>query len=510
MVLNWISNKIELYKLIKGKRKPKNEEERAYFIGVHTEWLAEEGTNRMEQLQFFMNFTKQFNLSNDAAWDNAIDCISIAIKDKKYPLGIYLLDRIEQLIIYPDSPTPEELSAIKKGKQSLIELRLKWGNLDTDKQYSEMNSINAIKVNQSSEQEHANSSTNGSEEYKIGQQILSRDESPQTLVEAAPHFFKAANLGNPDAQAILGQMYLDGRGVVEDIDKAMYYFELAAEQGDLGSINILASIYWGGIPGRRNEEKAIKWTVMANKRRDENDWLTTTTRESPEFQFVYGKGLETGKLFAQDLPAALKAYLKAAQQGHIEAQVSLAHMYCDGRGTRQDYKEAASWFLLAAERGHPGAQSNLGIMYASGLGVDQDFNKAARWSMAAVKQGQPQAQADVGRLYLKGMGLNQDLTEAARWLLLAAQAGEPSAQVDVGMMYLNGVGLDRDFALAARWLLSAAELGEPPAQWIVGMWYYEGMVLDRDLEKGMHWLNKAASQGEENAIAYLRELGPRK
>ena len=51
--------------------------------------------------------------------------------------------------------------------------------------------------------------------------------------------------------------------------------------------------------------------------------------------------------------------LKAAEQGHAEAQLNLGWMYQFGRNVPQNYEEAIKWFRKAAEQGHAGAQLNL-------------------------------------------------------------------------------------------------------------------------------------------------------
>ena len=44
--------------------------------------------------------------------------------------------------------------------------------------------------------------------------------------EWLPALLKEAELGNPDAMAILSQMYREGDGVEKDLEKADYYAEM--------------------------------------------------------------------------------------------------------------------------------------------------------------------------------------------------------------------------------------------------------------------------------------------
>ena len=70
---------------------------------------------------------------------------------------------------------------------------------------------------------------------------------------------------------------------------------------------------------------------------------------------------------------------KAAEQGQIEAQYTLAKMYLSGDGVLANYAQAAFWMNAAAERGYPDAQLDLGALYADGVGVPQNYEAAYLW-----------------------------------------------------------------------------------------------------------------------------------
>ena len=56
----------------------------------------------------------------------------------------------------------------------------------------------------------------------------------------------------------------------------------------------------------------------------------------------------------------------AANHGHPEIQHLLGMKYEIGSGVRQDYKESAKWYLKAVEQGHTGACISIGNMYLNG------------------------------------------------------------------------------------------------------------------------------------------------
>ena len=63
-------------------------------------------------------------------------------------------------------------------------------------------------------------------------------------------------------------------------------------------------------------------------------------------------------------------------------------MYANGEGVPRDYRAALKWYLRAAEQGVAQAQSSLGGMYTRGEGVPKDYVRAYAWLNLAVAQGE--------------------------------------------------------------------------------------------------------------------------
>jgi Fusaric acid resistance protein family/Sel1 repeat len=103
---------------------------------------------------------------------------------------------------------------------------------------------------------------------------------------AALWFRKAAQQGYALAQANLGVLYRDGRGVTEDVTEAVMWFRKAADQGD-----------------------AVAEFRLGN-------------------QYAFGKGVP------QDYSEAMIWYRKAAEQGHRKARLFLGIMCAEGRGVQ--------------------------------------------------------------------------------------------------------------------------------------------------------------------------------
>ncbi len=62
--------------------------------------------------------------------------------------------------------------------------------------------------------------------------------------------------------------------------------------------------------------------------------------------------------------AAVRWYMKAADQGDACSQYFLGRCYCKGNhGVEQNFADGAKWLEKAAEQGHAEAQYFLGILY---------------------------------------------------------------------------------------------------------------------------------------------------
>ena len=121
---------------------------------------------------------------------------------------------------------------------------------------------------------------------------------------------KAAEQGLAKAQRLLGIMYANGEGVMQDDQQAVAWTRKAAEQGLV------------------------------------------------EAQLVIGAMYFNGRNVAQDYKQAVAWFRKAAEQGDAKAQFMLGMMYFNGRGVAQDYKLAYVWSSVSAANGHIEAAAN--------------------------------------------------------------------------------------------------------------------------------------------------------
>ncbi len=88
-------------------------------------------------------------------------------------------------------------------------------------------------------------------------------------------------------------------------------------------------------------------------------------------------------------------WIKLAEQGDVQAQSQLGHMYAIGEGTPKNYDEAVRWNFIAAKSGSARAQSNLGVAYGNGQGVPSDAIEAYAWWYLAANNGSAAARSNM-------------------------------------------------------------------------------------------------------------------
>ena len=125
-----------------------------------------------------------------------------------------------------------------------------------------------------------------------------------------------------------------------------------------------------------------------------------------------------------------------AERNYPRAQVRVARMLLEARGTDRDKPRAIGMFSaalapvqLAASQGSAWAQSDLADFYFDGLVIDADYRSAAFWYQKAAEQGYAPAQTNLGVLYMTGYeGIPPNRAVAVHWFNEAALQGNRAAE----------------------------------------------------------------------------------
>ena len=325
-------------------------------------------------------------------------------------------------------------------------------------------------------------------------------------------FEQRAMRGNGDrlAEFYLGYMYKHGKGVAQDLEKAVEWYRKAAARGSLPAMNDYAVATLE--QSARFEEKvtrSIKSFVEGDEAvlrlKNEAEFLRKNVREpavrvlqsladygNPTTQFNLGiLCIYNYDGLPEDLKKPEEWFQKAANQGHVPAQYYLARTYEEGLGgVTPDLEKAVEWYTKAAKRGEPDGPK------ARSLG--EAFMRAKR-----ATPGYAPAQSRLAKMYREGKGVNRDLPKAFGLHHQAAVQGHAASQFVLGVMYAYGEVGDPDFQEAVQWYQKAADQGYAPAQNNLALLYLEGKGVPQNPEKTLRLAFEAAQQGQALAQALL-------
>lgn len=181
-------------------------------------------------------------------------------------------------------------------------------------------------------------------------------------------FRVAADLGDPAAPYLIGDIYALGQGVKVDLDMAEEWMRKAVAAGNPGASARLAEVEEMLPPDPTPEEL--------------KEIAETEALESIETRFEA----------AQEAMADLRAL---ASEGSVRAQLRLADILFNGQGTEQNYSLSAMWYRRAAEADDPEAQYMLGSMYVRGEAVPRSIADARDWLTKAADQGHEGAKQEL-------------------------------------------------------------------------------------------------------------------
>ena len=77
-----------------------------------------------------------------------------------------------------------------------------------------------------------------------------------------------AEQGDAEAQSLLGLMYYEGKGVLQDHEEAALWLSKAAKQGDTEAQAVLGAMYYEGKGVPQDHAEAARWFSKAAKQGD--------------------------------------------------------------------------------------------------------------------------------------------------------------------------------------------------------------------------------------------------
>ncbi|KAJ6593532.1 HCP-like protein [Mycena capillaripes] len=302
--------------------------------------------------------------------------------------------------------------------------------------------------------------------------------------------------GNATSQSFLAFFYATGYQKVVPIDqaRAQLYYTFAANGGDKGAQMALAYRYWSGIGTLDDCNRAVDWYERAAEQAMDafesgppggRTLPQTPTRLSDLVGGVYGPGASVASTGANAQKAAIRAgmsrasgetwddildyYLFNADRREIEFAYRLGKIFYQGsiyssRGgvasgsegvgaVPRDFDRARHYFLLIARLVWPRDPANP-LSYTATPLKDENAPVAFAASSAAF----------IGRMYLRGEGVKADPATAKMWFERGSEHGDRECQNALGIMWRDGLvpGAKADLKKAMTYFMAAAgqELAE--------------------------------------------------
>ena len=234
-------------------------------------------------------------------------------------------------------------------------------------------------------------------------------------------------------------------------------------------------------------------------------------------------------------------YIKAAEQGHIEARFKLGLCYEEGSGVFCDKTEAIKWYKKAADQGsHYALQNYLKLKYSSKIyeqvikyrkelllaaddgninsqyALGEWFNnhnsqlayreEAFVWYSKAANEGYIPARKKLAESYLYGKLVPKNVTEALFWFDKTWEEINAVDLYNIGYAYDTGDTVFIDKAKAVKYYRMAAEKGYSTAQHNLGVCYEKGTGVEKDINAAKYWYEKSAAQGHEESKRRLSSI----
>ena len=263
------------------------------------------------------------------------------------------------------------------------------------------------------------------------------------------------------AQIVVGKMHYHGTILPHDMNKCVYYFDLAANQDEEKTVAVLAQITLGSL-------------------------------------------FYAGRYVKPDYPKSIHYFTLAANLNNDQAQLYLAVIYLEGKITKQDYNKALTYFKLAASNENVSALIFLGKFYYTGHIVRRDVGKSIYYLTKASDKGNPEAQYLLGRIYTESKLIQPNIEKAIHFFTLSADKNYLEAQIILSDIYLFDKSGNSDIKKGIYYLSKAADNNDLLSRFKLGIIYFEGKLIKQDINKAIYHITICS---DKNLILAQESLG---
>lgn len=267
----------------------------------------------------------------------------------------------------------------------------------------------------------------------------------------------------------------------------------ATEKNNGYAAYLLGGAYFKGVVVPKDIEKSEQWLTRA---------------ASLEETSILGS-FDLGRLLEEkgDLPAALKAYLKAGKGGLASGYTQAGGLFLETRFGQVDLPRAEEYLRLAYKT-NPALYENIAWRASqSAFESEKHFSLLLRWLETGGERDHPRALSILGYFKLEGVGGAKDIATGKKLLLRALEKKDGFAAGIIGTYNLRTPGFF-EVSTDPVELIKESASSNPPfplALGDLGRLYLEGSRLPQDVSRGVNLLRVAAEHGDSSAMATLSE-----
>lgn len=271
----------------------------------------------------------------------------------------------------------------------------------------------------------------------------------------------------------IGWMHDHGEGVAEDDAKALEWYLIGHEKGNMTATANAGIMYYNA----KNYSEAYQYFSQC-----EVDSLGKTAA------YVFGLMYDDGRGVDEDDAMALKLYAHSHEKGYVKGTIELGYLYYETK----EYAKALEVWLTLSENDMTGhLMYSIGWMYSSGNGVKENDREALKWYKLSADAGYDLGEAVYGNACMTGDYVALDIDTGLMYLNRAVEQGSGYAMGKLAWHYYYGVAddggewyLEPDYELAYKYAYDAISLENNQ--------YPEGCRIYAELCRNGHYMQKAS------------------
>lgn len=311
--------------------------------------------------------------------------------------------------------------------------------------------------------------------------VIEQEGGAEPSAEALGHLRKAATGGFAPASFRMADFYLRGRGLPQDVERAMRMLHDLSDR-DYGPASArLGDLYRDGDNVQLDYSRAISFYELALEQGFERAELRIA------------RMIHNGWGMDRDLKTALAVYLRHGRKGDAGAAYNVGQVMEDLAAERNEPLSAdvAKWYQRAHDAGHVEAGMRLADLYFFGNGVQQDLARSFAIVSDLSAQGEGRASRRLGEIYANPDREYSDVLLAQKYLAIAVEQGDRVARIRLADLYARPDTAISDAEKAIALYRNLLEEGDIPATFKLARMLERRMGENAITPEILGWYRKA-------------------